>query len=66
MNKFSGFYEQLFNLQEKRLGEELRLKKFKEIEGTPAHPGVKQDVGLDSPTTSAGATPSGAKVCITM
>lgn len=47
--------------REKQLGEELRLKKFKEIEGTPAHPGVKQDVGLDSPTTSAGATPSGAK-----
>ncbi|KAL3990725.1 hypothetical protein ACH3XW_32950 [Acanthocheilonema viteae] len=48
--------------REKHLDEELKLKKFKEIEGTPAHPGVKRDVGADWPTTSAGATPSGSRI----
>ncbi|VDN20306.1 unnamed protein product [Gongylonema pulchrum] len=49
--------------QEKRLDEELKLKKFREMESTPAHPSVKkQDSKFISPTPSAGATPSGAKV----
>lgn len=47
------------------MDEELKLKKFKEVEGTPAHPGVKRDVDTDWPTTSAGATPSGSRVCRT-
>ncbi|VDK78867.1 unnamed protein product [Litomosoides sigmodontis] len=48
--------------REKHLDEELKLKKFKEVEGTPAHPGVKRDADTDWPTTSAGATPSGSRI----
>ncbi|VDK80263.1 unnamed protein product, partial [Onchocerca ochengi] len=47
--------------RERHLDEELKLKKFKEVEGTPAHPGVKRDMDTDWPTTSAGAAPSGSK-----
>lgn len=47
--------------REKHLDEELKLKKFREVEGTPAHPGIRRDVDGDWPTTSAGATPSGSK-----
>uniref|UniRef100_A0A915Q2M0 Nitric oxide synthase-interacting protein homolog n=1 Tax=Setaria digitata TaxID=48799 RepID=A0A915Q2M0_9BILA len=48
--------------REKRLDEELKLKKFREVEGTPAHPGIKRDVDTNLPTISAGAAPSGSKV----
>ncbi|CAG9536935.1 unnamed protein product [Cercopithifilaria johnstoni] len=48
--------------KEKHLDEELKLKKFKEAEGTPAHPGIKRDVDTKWPTTSAGATPSGSRI----
>ncbi|MCP9265234.1 Nitric oxide synthase-interacting protein-like [Dirofilaria immitis] len=47
--------------RERHLDEELRLKKFKEAEGTPAHPGVKREIDTDWPTISAGAAPSGSR-----